>query len=193
MTPLTAKHLTADDLDAFHSEALTREVQLHLETCEECRSLVAADRLVVNLLGRLPAHEPRPGFTDRVMTRVAVSAPVPVPVLSFPKLNRTRVIGLMAAAAGICLSVAWSAANRTALDGWLVATQSTVLDSGTVLIQSIMANLAGQSWYESARQLLGSPVRTAIVVAASGVLYFSGIVALRRLITPSGSVSNARA
>ncbi|MBM4188410.1 MAG: hypothetical protein FJ206_14000 [Gemmatimonadetes bacterium] len=193
MTPWPAKHLTADDLDAFHSEALTKEMQLHLETCEDCRYLVAADRELVELLGRLPVLEPQAGFVDRVMTRVTIAEPVPVPVLSFPRLTRSRVGGLLAAAAGICLSVAWSATNRAALDGWLIAAQSTAVDSVTALAQATMANLAGQSWYESARQIVGSPLRTAVVVAASGVLYLTGIVALRRLITPSGPVSNARA
>lgn len=193
MTPWPVKHLTADDLDAFHSEALTREMQLHLETCEDCRFLVAADRELVELLGRLPAYEPREGFTDRVMTRVAVSAPAPVPVLSFPKLTRPKLAWIMAAAAGICLSVAWSAANRSVLDGWLAASQAALTASGTTAWQAALATVTGQAWFESVRELIGSPLRTVAVIAASAVLYLSGLVALYRLITPSGSVSNVRA
>jgi hypothetical protein len=192
MTPWPTKHLTTDDLDAFHSEALPGEMRLHLETCEDCRYLVAADRELVNLLGHLPAYEPHQGFADRVMTRVAINEPAPVPVLSFPKLTRRRVAAMSALAAGICLSVAWSVTNRAVLDGWLATVQAGAADAGWTAFRALAANVTEQSWYESLRQFVGTPSRVAMVATATLVLYLSGLAALRRLITPSGpAVSNA--
>src|SRR5262245_49484861 len=109
------KHLTADDLDAFHSEALSGDVRLHLETCDDCRRLITNDRFVLDQLGRLPAYQPSLSFAERVMTRVSIGAPAKVPVLSFPRLTRRQLAAISTLAAVMVLSVAWSAINRTAL------------------------------------------------------------------------------
>lgn len=192
MKPWPTKHLTADDLDAFHSEAPHGEMQLHLETCDDCRYLVAADRELVELLGRLPAHQPPSGFADRVMARVALGELAPVPVLSYPKLTRARVTALTALAAGILLSVAWSTANRGLLDGWLNGLEAAITGTGWTALRAAMASLVDQPWYETGRRFIGTPGRVAMAVAATLALYLSGLAALRRLITPSATaVSNA--
>ncbi|MFN0180769.1 MAG: hypothetical protein ACKVZ0_18355 [Gemmatimonadales bacterium] len=146
----------------------------------------------MKLLGHLPAYEPHQGFADRVMTRVAINEPAPVPVLSFPKLTRRRVAAMSALAAGICLSVAWSVTNRAVLDGWLAAVQAGAANAGWTAFRALAASVTEQPWYESLRQFVGTPSRVAMVATATLALYLSGLAALRRLITPSApAVSNA--
>lgn len=186
-------HLTADDLDAFHTEALRSEMRIHLESCEDCRRLVILDRDVLSQMNRLPSYGPRPGFADRVMARVAIAVPAPVPVLSYPKLTSRRIGSLVALAAGMVVSVAWSAANRSLLDGWVAGAESALWSSGTALWHQTLAVLTGTSWFESLRQLTGAPVRlaaTAILIVGS---YAGGVVALRRLAMPgAGPGANAQ-
>ncbi len=192
MKPIT-NHLTADDLDAFHSEALRSEMRIHLEGCEDCRRLVVLDREVLSMMKRLPSYGPRAGFADRVMAQVVIAVPAPVPVLSYPKLTARRIGTLAAVAAGLVVSVAWSAAYRTVLEGWLDGAESVLLSSGAALWQQSLAVLTGTSWFESLRQLSGAPVR----LAAVGILvlgsYAGGLFALRRLVTPAaGPGANAQ-
>jgi len=194
MTPWPTTHLTADDLDAFHSEALNHEMRLHLETCRECQTLVALDREVLDGLGRLPSLSPRDGFLDRVMARVAIGKPAPVPVLSFPRLTRGRVTALIAAGVGMAASVAWSSVNRPVLDRWLETVGSTVWTRGNLLWQQGFSYLASQPWFDTLRELSSTPLRLAAVSLAVIGLYATGLLALRRLVTPSaGTVSNAGA
>ena len=191
MTPLPT-HFSADDLDAFHSGALNRDSQLHLETCDACRQLVVSDRFVLDALGRLARYQPRTGFSDLVMTRITVGQPAAVPVLSYPRFTRRRIAALVALAAGIVLSVAWSATNRSLLDGWLTGTGAAFFASGRASVEFLLRGVAQQSWYQTIREIALSPVRVALVAGATVALYGSGLMALRRLITPSGGpVSNA--
>ena len=108
-------HFTADDLDAFHTEALSNEMRLHLETCDQCRRLVVEDRELLTRLDALGDYGPHAGFADRVMARVAIGGPIAVPVLSFPRFTAQRIAAMIALAAGLVASVAWSAANRALL------------------------------------------------------------------------------
>lgn len=192
MTPSATQHFTADDLDAFHSGALARDVQLHLETCNACRELVASDRFVLDGLSRLPGYQPRAGFEHRVMAQVTVLDASPVPVLSFPRLTPRRLAALSALAAGVVLSVAWSAMNRSVLDGWLASAQTGLFESSRTAIDVLLRSVTRQSWFEPIRQIGLSPMRLALAGAALVGLYGSGLMALRRLMTPSGGpVSNA--
>ncbi len=188
------KHFTADDLDAFHTEALSSEMRLHLEACEDCRRLAALDREVLSMMNRLPSYGPGDGFASRIMTRVQLAAPVPVPVLSFPTLTGRRVAAVIATAAGMVASVAWSATNRSLLDRWLDGTGAALWNSGTVLWHQTLAALATAPWFETIRQLSATPVRLAAGAIVVLGLYLGGLTALRRLATPSaGTVSSARA
>ncbi len=193
MTPWPTHHLTADDLDAFHTEALSTEMQLHLETCEDCRRLVVLDRRVLAMMNGLSSFGPRDGFADRVMARVTIGSPAPVPVLSYPRFTQSRLATLSALAAGMVTSIAWSTVNRALLDAWLDRTSATLWNVGTSLWQQGHSFLAAQPWYDSIRSVSGEPVRLALIAACVIGLYATGLVALRRLVTPSGSVSNARA
>jgi hypothetical protein len=194
MTPTPTKHFTADDLDAFHTEALSSEMRLHFETCPDCRQLAALDREVLAMVNRLRSYEPRDGFADRVMARVQIAAPAPVPVLSFPKLTTRRRAALTAVAAGMLVSIAWSVANRSLLDGWLDGTGAALWNSGTALWQQTLAALTTAPWFEAVRQVSSTPVRLAAGALLAVGLYAGGLMALRRLVTPSsGTVSNAQA
>lgn len=193
MTPWPTHHFTADDLDAFHTEALSSEMQLHLETCEDCRRLVVLDRRVLAMMDRLPSFGPRDGFADRVMARVTVGSPAPVPVLSYPRLTRGRMVALTAMVAGMVASVAWSTVNRALLEGWLDQTSTTLWNLGTSLWQQGLSLLAAQPWYDSIRSVSGEPIRLGLIAACTIGLYATGLLALRRLVTPTDSVSNARA
>ena len=68
-------HLTADDLDAFHSASLSVAAREHLDECAECRTLIRQDQALLDALATLPAFEPSPGFANRVMARVALPRP----------------------------------------------------------------------------------------------------------------------
>ncbi len=192
MTPTPTMHLTADDLDAFHTEALSSEMRLHFESCPDCRRLAALDREVLAMMHRLPSYGPRDGFADRVMARVQIASPAPVPVLSFPRLTTHRRAALTAIAAGMLVSVAWSVANRSLLDGWLDGTGAALWNSGTALWQHTLASLTAAPWFEAVRQFSAAPVRLVAGGLLAVGLYAGGLMALRRLVTPSsGTVSNA--
>ena len=194
MTPWPTKHFTADDLDAFHVEALGSEMRLHLETCEDCRRLAVADRFVLDALGRLESFSPREGFADRVMTRVDIAEPGRVPVLSFPRLTRRRIAAVALVAAGVVASVAWSAANRSTLDAWTHGAGAEATRAAWLALRGLAASVAGQGWFEGLRSALAAPAR----LAAGGLIglaaYATGILALRRLMTPSADATpHARA
>jgi len=190
MTPWPTKHLTADDLDAFHTEALSSEMRMHFESCEDCRRLAALDREVVVMLQQVPSFSPRAGFSDRVMARVQIATPVPVPVLSFPRLTRRRIAALTSLAAGLVLSVAWSSANRTLLEAWLQGAESVLLKSATALWQQAFAAMTSAAWFEPIRQLSDTPIRLAAGAALVVGSYAAGLLALRRLATPSAASSS---
>ncbi len=154
--------------------------------------MVVLDREVLSKMNRLPSYGPQAGFADRIMARVEIAVPAPVPVLSFPKLTTRRVGALAALAAGMIISVAWSAANRAVLDGWLHGAESALWSAGATLWQQTLAVMTATSWFESLRQLSGAPVRLAAVAIVVIGSYAGGVVALRRLVTPAaGPGANA--
>lgn len=190
MTPSLTKHFTADDLDAFHSEALSSEMRIHLETCEDCRRLAVLDRDVLTMISGLSAYEPRAGFSDRVMARVQVVGQAPVPVLSFPKLTGHRIGALSALAAGMVVSVAWSFANRSLLDGWLDGAGAALWTSGTALWSESLAMIANVPWLAGLKQGIASPGRLVVGVLILTAVFGAGLAALRRLVNPASSVTS---
>jgi hypothetical protein len=187
MTTTPSRHLTTDELDAFHSGSSSADAKLHLETCDACRSLTESDRDLVLRLGQLPPLRPRAGFEDRVIARIAMREPVAVPVLSYPKLTRRRVAVLSTLAAGITISAAWSAVNRSLLDAWLASAGSVLLEAGTATARVLLTLAAEQPWYESLRQAATAPSRIAFVSVAVLVVFAAGLAALRRLLSPSAA------
>ena len=74
-------HLTAERIQAFLDEALSRderaEVQEHATLCGRCQAELEAWRLLYSELGELPELSPAPNFGDRVLAGLdkAVGAP----------------------------------------------------------------------------------------------------------------------
>ncbi len=187
MTPSPTLHLTTDELDAFHSGSLSRDAGLHLETCDACRSLAHADHDLISQLGRLPALRARAGFEDRIMARVVVGEPASVPILSYPRLSRRRVAALSALAAGLAISVAWSAANRALLDAWLTAVSSSLANAGWAAFRGFSAAAAEQSWFQAVQHATAAPGRLVLGSIALVAIFAAGLVVLRRLTSPSAA------
>ena len=178
------KHLTAEDLDAFHSASLSPEATQHLDECSECRSLVERDRALLEMFETLPSFAPQAGLADRVMAQLAqpVSAPVRVP---------SRRPLALAASVAVLLggSVVWSLFNRALLGSWVTRLGGAVREFLWDGLATIAQNLADQPWLESARQLVGSGVRLGVTVTILLVGYAAAMVAFRRLLRQPAPVT----
>ena len=178
-------HLTAEDLDAFHSASLSDEMREHLAECEECRTMVELDRMVLNGLAALPSLAPREGLADRVIAAVHQAAPARSPRL-VPQRG-TRWIRLAAAASVVVslgASITWSLLNRDLLLSWI---HLSTAEPGRLLwlgVRVVATNLTAQPWYSSLRDLVSSPGRLVAVATGSLVVYGAALAALRRLLTP---------
>ena len=182
------KHLTADDLDSFHSASMNTEMRLHLETCEQCRELVTTDAVVIEALSVLPPFSVPPSFSDRIMTRVTIARPTRVPALSFPSLRQPQ-FALAAGVAALAIgTAAWSAFNRPVLDGWIQSAGAQVSQMAWFGIKTLGANLSEQPWFTSLRDWFAGPVRTVSIVGGGFALYLTALVAFKKLITPSNPV-----
>jgi predicted anti-sigma-YlaC factor YlaD len=178
-------HLTADDLDAFHSASLSASAREHLAECDACRSMAHLDRAVLSALATLPSYAPGPEFADRVLARVERPAPAIVRLLA-PRIPATW--GRRALAASLVLglgaSIVWSLLNRELLLSWI---QISAAETGRSLwlgVRVVVANVTEQPWYAPLREFASSPGRLAALVGGSLVAYAFALAALRRLLTP---------
>jgi len=199
MTDLPTGHLTPDDLDLWLEGSLPSSQLVHLEDCPDCFALAHAERRVVAWLGRLPLLAPSAGLSDRVMRAVMVPAPVaraPWRVLAQPSLLgprwRAMAAGVALATGGAGLSVAWSLSHPDQLASLMSWMGNEAYQMGWTGLQALVANLAEQPWTGAARTLLASPARAALSLGTGILLYASGILAMRRLMTaPTNGVSRA--
>ena len=199
MTDLPTGHLTPDDLDLWLTGSLPASQLVHLEDCPDCFALAHAERRVVAWLGRLPLLAPSAGLSDRVMRAVMVPAPVarsPWRVLAQPSLLgprwRAMAAGTVLAVSGAGLSVAWSLSHPDQLASLMSWMGNKAFQMGWTGLQALVANLAEQPWTGAARTLLASPARAALSLGTGILLYASGILAMRRLMTaPTNGVSRA--
>lgn len=200
MTDPTTGHLTPEDLDHWLEGTLPSARLVHLEDCPDCFALAHAERRVVAWLGRLPVLAPSAGLAERVMQHVRVPAPVaraPWRVLVRPSLlgPRWRAVAATAAlaVAGAGLSVVWSLTHQDQLSTLVSGLGSAAYQYGWTGLQALVANLAEQPWFGAARNLLASPTRAALTLGAGVLLYASGLLALRRLLTaPTSGGAYAR-
>ena len=178
-------HLTADDLDAFHSASLTVAAREHLEECAECRTMALQDRVVLDALAALPAFAPGPQFADRVMARVR--APEPAIVRLFrPRTRAARVRLAFAASVVVSLgaSIVWSLFNKDLLLSWI---NHSAAETGRQLwlgVRVAATNLTAQPWYAPLREFASSPWRLALLVSGCMLVYGAALLALRKLLTP---------
>lgn len=171
------RHLTAEDLDAFHSASLSPETIQHLDECSECRSLVEQDRALLAMLETLPSFAPRADFADRVIAQIAQpeAAPVLVP-------NR-RPLALAASVAVLLgASVVWSLFNRPLLGSLIARVGGAIGDFLWDGLATVAQNLADQPWLASAQQFAGSGARLALTIGVLVVGYAAAMVAFRRLL-----------
>jgi hypothetical protein len=75
MSNASSGHLTPDQIDEYLESEPPRPVAFHLETCLDCRELLAGERTLVNTLSRLEPVDPPAGFAERVLECVALQHP----------------------------------------------------------------------------------------------------------------------
>jgi hypothetical protein len=183
MTRWPVNHLTADDLDAFHSASLSASAREHLAECKECLTMAQQDRIVVNALAALPSYAPRPQFADRVVSRVARPALAVMPAAA-PRVWWKRPALAASLLIGVGASIVWSLVNRELLLSWL---QLSAAETGRVLwlgVRVVATNVTEQPWYTPLRDFVSSPGRLALVVLGALVAYAAALAALKRLLTP---------
>lgn len=178
-------HLTADDLDAFHTASLTDQAREHIEECVECRNMALLDHAVLNALAALPSYAPAPVFADHVMARVHR------PDMALARLLTPRSPAAwrrLAVAASIVVSlgasVVWSLLNRDLLLSWI---NTSAAETGRTIwlgVRVVATNVTAQPWYAPLRDFVSSPGRLVALVSGSLVTYAVALAALRRLLTP---------
>jgi len=100
--------------------------------------------------------------------------------------------GVALATGGAGLSVAWSLSHPDQLASLMSWMGNEAYQMGWTGLQALVANLAEQPWTGAARTLLASPARAALSLGTGILLYASGILAMRRLMTaPTNGVSRA--
>jgi hypothetical protein len=171
------RHLTAEDLDAFHSASLTLEAKQHLNECTECRSLVERDRALLESLEALPSFAPRAGLADRVIAKIA--QPVPSPV----RQPSRRPLALAASVAVLLGgSVVWSLFNRPLLGSLIARVGGAVRGFLWDGLATIAQNLSDQPWITTVQQFAGSGARLIVIGVVLLAGYTAALVAFRRLL-----------
>ena len=182
-------HLTPDEMDEWLGDRLPVERVWHLEVCGECRAFAEAERSLVAKLRAVPLWSPAIGFADRVMASMAAPAvPALQPSFSWRSLVATpRARALAAGVATLTVgamagSVAWSLTHQAflaSLGGWFADQAQQWLWVG---LRGTVSNLIEQPWYSAVRSVAASPARLAAISAGASALYFSGLLAFRRLL-----------
>jgi hypothetical protein len=200
MTRPSGAHLSADEIDACLSGAITAALQQHLDTCPTCLEQVRVDREIAELITALPPMSPAEGFADRVMTRVAIPDPFALRSLQATRRRFFAAPRSFATAAALALvllgsmvaSIVWSLANQETLasiGSWLYAQGGQALWFG---VQGLATNIIEQPWYAGLRSLVENPARLAGFSALGSLLYLGGLLALRRLLAvPTQQVAHA--
>ncbi|HEV8196825.1 MAG TPA: hypothetical protein VGP87_09320 [Gemmatimonadales bacterium] len=185
MTRWPINHLTADDLDAFHTASLTVQAREHLEECEECRRMALLDHAVLNALASLPSYAPAPMFADHVMARVRRPESALARLLAPRSPAAWRRLAVAASVVvSLGASIAWSLLNRDLLLSWI---NTSAAETGRTIwlgVRVVATNVTAQPWYAPFREFVSSPGRLVALVSGSLVMYGVALAALRRLLTP---------
>ena len=178
-------HLTADDLDAFHSASLSPSAREHLDECEACSTMARLDAVVLARLASLPSYAPGAAFADQVMARV--HRPEPAVVGLFRPRSRAAWSRLAVAASvlvSIGASVVWSLGHQDLLLSWIHQASAETGRLSWLGVRVVATNLTAQPWYAPLRDFVASPGRLIALASGSLVAYAAALVALRRLLTP---------
>ena len=174
------RHLTSDDLDAFHSESLSPDAKTHLQECVECRTLIDQDRSLVAALDALPAFAPSAHFAEQVLARVGNRAVAPA-------RNRTRLALAASVLIALGTSVWWSLANRPLLLSWLNDVGAGISRGIWMGAAAVAQAVSDQPWVSGAS--------AGTLALAGGVLLLSysvAMIALRRILAfPSRPAADA--
>jgi hypothetical protein len=181
-------HLSAEALDAFHTDSATPEHLSHVATCALCATMVELDLQVVRSLGALPYFDAAPGFGDRVMQAITpYRAPLVVPdAVTSPRAvaARRRAIGLLVlATGGVAAGFAWAAWHPVDALRW---SGPAFQDAGHALwlsLQSVVASVSAQPWFSAAHDAVATPGRAVVALLASAGAYAIALTGLRRLMT----------
>ena len=180
------RHLTAEDLDAFHSASLSPEAIQHLDECSECRSLVERDRELLEMLETLPTFAPRADLADRVIAQIAQPAVTPARIPSRRPLALAASIAVLLGG-----SVVWSLFNRPLLGSLIARVGGAIGDFLWDGLATVAQNIADQPWLARAQQFAGTGARLALMLGVLLAGYTAAMVAFRRLLRqPSPITSN---
>ena len=200
MTRPSGPHLSADEIDACLSGALSPELQRHLEQCQLCLEQVRIDREITDQIAALPLMSPGDGFSDRVMAQVMIPDPFAIRSLQATRRRLVSNPRSFAVAAGLVLfllgsmagSIVWSLGNQetlAAVGSWLFGHVGQAVWLG---VQGLASNLIEQPWYEGFKSLTREPTRLALFSALGSFAYLGGLLALRRLLAaPTQRVAHA--
>jgi hypothetical protein len=153
-------------------------------------------------LAALPLLTPRADFSDRVMASVRVPDPFAIRSLRTARrrlLASSRSVAIAASLAVLVLgsmvaSAAWTLANRDTLlafGSWL---STEAGQWAWVGVRGTALTLMEQPWFAGFRGLLDAPGRLALASAFGTLVYLTGVLALRRLLTvpaPTQRVAHA--
>ncbi len=179
-------HLTAEDLDAFHSASLSPIASRHLDECADCRLLVERDRALLDRLETLPSFAPRGDLADRVLAQIGRPAVLPA------RTTRPRALALAATVAiGAGISVIWSLFNRPLLGSWIDRGSDALRNLFWESIATVAQNLSEQPWMPDLWQTGWSEGRIAAAGAALLLGYAGAMLVLRRLLIRPLAVPNA--
>jgi hypothetical protein len=169
------QHLTAEDLDAFHSASLSMESRKHLDECVDCRKLVQQDQSLLAMLDALPGFAPRADLADRVLAQVA--RPIVAPV----RRARNRVLARAALVmVGLGASIIWSSLNRALLGSWIDRGAGAIRDLLWEGLATVSQNLSEQPWISGLTSLRAGRLAIGGVVLLLG--YAGAMLGLRRLL-----------
>lgn len=174
------RHLTAEDLDAFHSASLSPDANQHVHECDECRALLQQDLALVQSLEALPVFSPREGFADRVMVRVTAPAVVSV------RWRRRRLALAASVVIGLGASIVWSILNRPLLISWIDGAAQELGGAAWLSLATLAQNLSEQPWASELSRFGSSTGRLVLVGVVLILGYAAAMISLRRLMVQPG-------
>lgn len=187
MTAAPHTHLTADELDALHAGTTVARATSHLETCADCRLLLARDTRLIADLAALPTWDPSPQFVLSVMQRIdrpaAQPAAVPGPTDRARAARRRVLVGGALGVATVSGGFAWAFANPHLALGFAEPLFHDLTSTLWMSVQALSANTVEQPWFAPVRDALASPARAVPLLVGAAGLYTAALIGLRRLLT----------
>lgn len=189
MKPHAEVHLSVDELDDFHADRAAVRATSHIETCTDCRALVADDIRLVAALENLRTWDPGIEFTTRVMEQVApraapLAAPTAVAHSDRERSARRRVLVGGTLVGGLVTGAfAWASINPELALGLAEPAWRDLTGSLWVTVQAISANTMEQPWFAAVSDAVATPARALPLIGAAAALYTAALFGLRRLLT----------